>query len=364
MGYHKNKKIVVAIILASMLLASCTKSQRTIDNILPDYTKRMYSVADLIPYNYKELRNAQALYGTELNKFFYENISTTAETKRATEKQKNDFYKELRYRNANFKLLRKRLAMYTEDEIYTQAEKEKERKKEYDDYYKISNAKGGNIIKRYNNGKLQGMPLMSIRVDMSTATMSEIDDIYSEAECEIYRPVVIDESIYEKLKFGDEIELEVPVDNSTFEKSDTRRVKCKYVATDSLLYIDENGKDNYYFISDIDGTNDFCRRITDYYGNSLEVYVEKKPLQFMKYAEVARANEPQRLLNAIAYDELVSYDFDKLAVRALSGGYYAIEYKDYIYSNSITTNLKGYITALYHYDNLRIDNKYYEELNK
>ena len=83
----------------------------------------------------------------------------------------------------------------------------------------------------------------------------------------------------------------------------------------------------------------------------------------MKYAEVARANEPQRLMNAIANDELVSYDFDKLAVRALSGGYYVLDYKDYVYANSITTNLKGYITALYNYDNLRIDNKYYEELN-
>ena len=363
MGYSKNKKLVAAAILASILLVSCAKSQKVIDNILPDYTRRMYSISDLIPYDYKELRNAQALYGTELTKFFYENTSTVAEAKRTTEKQKDDFYKELRYRNANYKLLRKRLAMYTEDERTTQAEKEKERKKEYDEYYKIPNAKGGNIIKQYNNGKLQGMPLMSIRVDMSTATMSEIDDIYSEAECEIYRPVVIEESKYERLKFGDEIELEVPVDNSTFEKSDTKRIKCKYVATDSLLYVDESGKEEYYFIADTDGTNDFCRRITDYYGKSLEIYVEKKPLQFMKYAEVARANEPQRLMNAIANDELVSYDFDKLAVRALSGGYYVLDYKDYVYANSITTNLKGYITALYNYDNLRIDNKYYEELN-
>lgn len=92
--------------------------------------------------------------------------------------------------------------------------------------------------------------------------------------------------------------------------------------------------------------------------------MEKRPLQFMKSAAVARANEAQRLMNAIADDSYVAYDFDKLAVRALSGGYYVLEYKDYIYANSITTNLKGYITALYDYDNLRIDNKYYDELNK
>lgn len=364
MNFANKNKIVVMGVLLSMLLVACAPSQKVIDNILPDYNRRIYSIADLIPYSYKELRNAQALYGTELTKFFYDNTSTEAEAKRLTEKEKSDFYKELRFRNTNYKLLRNRIAMYTEDASYTQEEKEKERQKEYDDYYKLSNAKGGGTIKKYNNGNLQGMPLMSIRVDMSTATMSELDSIYCEAQCEIYKPVVIDEKKYESLKIGDNIELEVPVENSTFEKKETKKVKCTYVATDSLLFTDDNGKDNYYFIADIDGTNDYCRRIVDYYGRSLETYVEKKPLQFMKLATVARANESQRLMNSIADDSYVAYDFDKLAVRALSGGYYVWEYKDFIYANSITTNLKGYITALYDYDNLRIDNKYYEELNK
>lgn len=364
MGILKNKRIIAGAILVSTLIVACAPSQKVIDNILPDYTKRVYSLADLIPYTYKELRNAQALYGTELTKFFYDNTSTAAEAKRVTKRQKDDFYKELRFRNANYKLMRKRLAMYNEDEKVSREVNEKARQKEYDDYYKLPNARGGNTIKKYNNGKLQGMPLMSIRVDMATATMSELDSIYCEAECEIYRPVTIDEKKYESLKFGDEIELVVPVENRTFEKSETKKVKCTYVATDSLLYKDEDGKDNYYFIADIDGTNDFCRRITDYYGYSLETYVEKRPLQFMKYAEVARANESQRLLTSIANDELVYYDFDKLVVRSLSGGYYTFEYKDHIYANSITTNLKGYITALHEYDNLRIDNEYYEELNK
>ena len=364
MGILKNKRITAFLIFASMILASCSPSQKVIDNILPDYTRRTYSIADLIPYAYKELRNAQALYGNELTKFFYENTSTSAEAKRVTKEQKDEFYKELRFRNTNYKLLRKRLAMYNEDEHNSQEMNEAARQKEYDDYYKLPNAKSGNIIKKYNNGKLNGMPLMSIRVDMSTATISELDSIYCEAECEIYKPVTIDEKKYESLKFGDEIELVVPLENRTFEKSETKKVKCTYVATDSLLYQDEDGKDSYYFIADIDGTNDFCRRITDYNGYSLETYVEKRPLQFMKYAEVARANEPQRLMTSIANDELIYYDFDKLAVRALGGGYYAFEYKDYVYANSITTNLKGYITALHEYDNLRIDNEYYEELNK
>ena len=364
MFLSNNKKIIACIMFVTMIMASCSPSQNTIDNILPDYDKRSYSIADLIPYTYKELRNAQALYGRELTKFFYDNTTTAAEATRVTEKQKNDFYKELRYRNANYKLLRNRLSMYTEDNTLSQEAKEKERQKEYDEYYKISNARSGNIIKQYNNGKLQGMPLMSIKVDMSTATMSEIDDIYSEAQCEIYRPVVIDEKVYEALTFGDEIELEVPVENRTFGKKETKKIKCSYVATDSLMYTNEDGKEDYYFIADTDGLNNFCRRITDYYGKSLEIYVDKKPLQFMKYAEVARANEPQRLLTSIANDDLTRYDFDKLAVRALSGGYYVYEYKDFIYANSITTNLKGYITALYEFDNLRIDNKYYEEVSK
>lgn len=364
MRFFRNKRVFVGIILINMIISSCSPSQKAIDNILPDYEKRTYSIADLIPYNYREIRNAQALYGNELTKFFYDNTSTSAEAKRITEKQKNDFYRELRYRNANYKLLRNRIAMYTEDLNTTNEIKEKERQKEYDEYYKIPNARSGNIIKKYNSGNLQGMPLMSIRVDMSTATMSELDDIYCEAECEIYKPVTIDEKKYESLKIGDEIELEIPVKNSTFNEKETRKVKCTYVATDSLLYKNSEGKDDYLFIADIDGTNDFCRRITDYYGKSLEIFVEKQPLQFMKFAEVARANESQRLLNAIANDEFKYYEFDKLAVRALSGGYYVIDYRDYVYANSIATNLKGYITALHEYDNLRIDNQYYNELNK
>ncbi len=82
----------------------------------------------------------------------------------------------------------------------------------------------------------------------------------------------------------------------------------------------------------------------------------------MKFARVARANEQQRLLDSIIQGNLVSYDFDKLAVRALSGGYVEYEYKDYIYANSVSTNLKGYITSLYYYDNQRIDNEFYNSL--
>lgn len=361
--FSKTKKTIGVLLVVSFILTSCAPSQKVIDNILPDYTRRMYSIADLIPYTYKEVRNAQALYGIELTDFFSENTSTTAEAKRVTEEQKNDFYSELRYRTVNYKLLRQRLAMYLEDEAKSQDTKEAERQKEYDEYYKLPTAKGAGIIKQYNKGKLQGMPLMSIRVDMSTATMSEVDDLYSEAMCDIFKPVVIEEKVYKDLEFGDTINLVVPATDSVINSKITKTVKCKYIATNSLAYTNDNGKESYYFIAETDGTNDDVRRVLDYYGKTLEIFVERKPLQFMKYAKVARANEPQRLMTSIIGDTLTYYDFDKIAVRALSGGYLIYEYKDYVYANSISTNLKGYITSLYYYDNQRIDNKFYESLD-
>lgn len=366
MSIFKNSKIknlTIIFVLVSTILFSCAPSQKIIDNIIPDYNKRLYSIADLIPYKYKELRNAQALYGNELADFFYSNISTAAETKRVTKKQKDAFYSELRYRTANYKLLRERIAMFTEDETTSQKVKEEERQKEYDSYYKLQNAMSGNVIKKYNNGKLNGMPLMSIRADMSTATMSDIDSIYSQVDCEIYKPVVIESRVYNKLKFGDTINLVVPATNSTINCPLTKTVKCTYIATDSLLYKNEHGQDDYYFIAEADGINDSVHRVLDYYGKTLETFVEIKPLQFMKYARVARANEQQRLLDSIAQENLISYDFDKIAVRALSGGYLVYDYKDYVYANSITTNLKGYITALYYFDNQRIDNEFYNNMD-
>ena len=354
MSFKRIKKSIGIILIISMLLVSCSPSQKIIDNIIPDYNQRLYCVADLIPYTYKELRSAQALYGNELSEYFLTNTSTSSQLKRKTKDEEYNFNKELRYRNANYKLFRERIAMYFDDNQKSET-KENERQIEYNDYYKLQNAGGANIIKKYNGGRVQGMPLMSIRVDMSTATKSSIDSIYSSAMCEIYKPVVIESKVYNNLKFGDEIELVVPATNSTINCFDTKVVKCTYIATDSLAYTDTNGIKQYYFIADSDGTNNEYRRVLDYYGKTLEVYTEYRELQFLKYARVARANEQNRLLDDIAFERLTSYDFDKLAIRALGGGYLVAEYKDYIYANSITTNLKGYITALYYYDNQRID---------
>ena len=364
MNFNKIKKIISCILIVSMLLSSCklVQSQKMIDNILPDYTKRMYTIADLIPYTYKEIRNALALYSQELQEFFYTNTTTPAEASRATKEEKDAFYMELLYRDHNYKTISERFSMYVGDGTTVVEEKEKERQKEYDDYYKIGNANGGNTIKKYNNGDLQGMPLMSIRVDMSTATMSSLDAIYSEAECEIYKPVYIEDTKYKSLKIGDTIELIVPATNSTAHAKETKKVLCTYVATDSLAYSTEDDKYDYYFIAGLDGTTG-VHRVLDYYGETLETYEETAKLQFMKNARVVRANDPLRLMISVAQDSLTGYNFDELAVRALGGGYITYEYKDYVYANSVTTNLKGYITALTYFDNQRIDNEFYETLN-
>ena len=363
MNLKFSKCTIVSALIVSMIISSCSPSQRIIDNIIPDYNERLYCVADLIPFSFKELRNAQALYGNDLTDFFVTNTSTESQLKRKSKKEVDAFNRELRYRNANYKLFRERLAMYYEDDQQSSDKKEAERLVEYNDYFKLPNSIASNIIKKYNNGKLNGMPLMSIRVDMSTATMSQVDDIYSGAMCEIYKPVVIESKTYDKLKFGDEIELVVPATNSTINCSETKKVKCTYIATDSLAYEDENGEKQYYFIAEVDGINRDYHRVLDYYGRTLETFVEYKLLQFMKYARVALANEQNRLLDDIAFDKLTSYDFDKLAVRALSGGYLVYEYKDYVYANSISTNLKGYITSLYNYNNQRIDNEFYNSMD-
>ena len=356
MKFKNIKRKISILLVVSAILSSCklVQTQKMIDNIIPDYTKRMYVVSDLIPYTYKEIRNAQALYGTELTDFFYTNTATEAEAKRVTEEEKDAFYYELLYRNHNYKTIKKRFAMYVEDEFESRETKEKERQKEYNEYYKLSNADGGNVIKKYNDGKLHGMPLMSIRVDMSTATMSDLDGIYSEAVCEIYKPVYIEESKYRKLKFGDAIDLVVPTTSSEVYAKETKKITCTYVATNSLIYETEKGEKVHYYIAALDGTNS-VRRIVDYDGKTLETYVESAMLQFMKYARVARANDLKRLMIDVAGESLTEYNFNELAVRALSGGYIAYDYKDYISANSVTTNLKGYITSLTNLDNQRID---------
>ena len=83
MQFKSLKSKIAILLMVSMFLSSCrlVQTQEMIDNIMPDYTRRMYNVADLIPYTYREIRNAQAFYGMGLTDFFYTNTATEAEAK-------------------------------------------------------------------------------------------------------------------------------------------------------------------------------------------------------------------------------------------------------------------------------------------
>lgn len=362
----KKIRFIVPLLIVSIIISSCSlfPTQKMIDNIIPDYNKRMYTVADLIPYDYKEIKNARALYGQELTKFFNKNTTTASELTRVTEKEKMAFYKELLYRTHNYKTMKQMFSMYVDDTSDLPGTKEAERKKEFDEYYAVQNAAAASFIKKYNDGKLNGMPLISIRAIMGEATDSNCD-IYAEVPCEIYEPVVISEEIYDNLKFGDSITLEVPATSSTALCKDKYKVECVYIATDSLLIKkNENSDSNsekYYFIADVDGTTG-VHRVLDYYGGTLETYIEKRKLQFMKHCRVAEANDSFRLMSSVVNDELVSYEMNDLVEKALCGGYVVQEYKDYVYANSVYTDRKGYITSLINYTNQRVDNEFYDSL--
>lgn len=353
-------KIVVLLII-SILCTSCNMitTQSKIDKILPGYSERMYTLADLIPYSYQEIKNARSRYGIELLKFFNENTATESELKRDTEEKKMKFYRELLFRYHNYAILNQRYSMYlssdgkTIDKTLCDGE--------YNDYYAMRNAKSINIIKKYNDGRANGMPLMSIRIDMSTATMSDTDSIFSEAMCEIYKPTIIKNEDYDKLKIGDKIILEVPTTPSTIDCTLTKKLECTYIATDSLVYKDENDNDKYYFIANVDGTND-CRRILNIDGKVIETFSEMKPLQFMRLCRVTEANDDFRLMKSVVDKNIEEYKFNEFVNRAMCGGYVTYKYKDYVYANSITTNLKGYITALTEYSNQCIDNKFRETI--
>lgn len=359
-------RLIVGILVTSMCLTSCKlfPTQKMIDNIIPDHNRRMYTIADFIPYDYKEIKNARALYGMELQEFFTKNTTTESELSRTTEAEKYGFYKELMYMTHNYKVIKNRYNMYF-DEDGAESEYNKGLcEKEYKDYYDLKNADSISTIKKYNDGKAFGMPLMSIRAILSTATVSDATDFYSEVMCEIYKPVTIDAKKYNSLKFGDTVTLDIPSTSSTAFCKKTHKLNLTYVATDSLMYENEQtGDKTYLFIADIDGTND-VHRVLDYYGKTLETYVETRPLQFMKACRVSEANDTFRLLNSVINENLQEYRFGDIAEKALCGGYLTYKYKDYVYANSVTTNLKGYITAMTEYTNQRIDNEYYKTLNQ
>ena len=341
------------LLINSIILTSCSAifpTQKMIDSILKKNNQHAYSISDLIPFNENELRNARSLYGMELNDYYNNNVNTGLEGEDLKE-----FNSNLIYMDYNYNILMNRYNMYTENEdSYNKC------KEEFDAYYKLKDTTAKDIIKSNNNGSLSGAPNISIKIDMSTL----IDhDIYSEAEAYVFNQVVISENDYKKLKIGDTISINVPATNSTINAKELIQKKFTYVATNSISYVetDVNGlsKDTTYFIAPLEALNN-TRKIVDVNGNVLEVYNKKEKLQFMKYALVANGSSPNRFYQNMISNSFSakSYYMNDFAVKAQTGGYLVEDYKDELYSNTVYTNLKGYITQCLYFSNYCFDNEY------
>ena len=353
----KNLFRKTAILLINcILLTSCSAifpTQKMIDSILKKNNQHAYSIADLIPFNENELKNARSLYGMELNDYYNNNVNTGLKGE-----ELETFNNNLIYMDYNYNILLNRYNMYTESEdSYNKC------KDEFDSYYKLKDTSAKDVIKSTNKGSLAGAPNISIKIDMSTL----IDyGIYSEAEAEIFDQITINESVYKKLKIGDEITLNIPATNSTINNKELIKKTFTYIATNSISYkeTDEFGliSDTTYFIGPLDALND-SRKIVDINGNVIEVYNKREKLQFMKYALVAKGNTPRRLYQNMINNNFSSkyYYMNDLADKAQTGGYLVEEYKDEIYANAVYTNLKGYITQCLYFTNLNIDNDYVNE---
>lgn len=351
-----NKKIfknIAIILINAILLTSCSTifpTQKMIDSILKKNNQHAYSIADLIPFNENELKNARSLYGMELNDYYNNNVNAGLEGE-----ELDTFNNNLIYMDYNYNILLNRYNMYTENEnSYNKC------KDEFDSYYKLKDTSAKDVIKSTNKGSLSGAPNISIKIDMSTL----IDHgIYSEAEAEIFNQITINENIYKKLKIGDEISLNIPATNSSINNKELVKRTFTYIATNSISYKETNEygliSDTTYFIGPLDALNE-SRKLVDVNGNVIEVYNRREKLQFMKYALVAKSNTPRRLYQSLINNNFSSkfYYMNDLADKAQTGGYLVEEYKDEIYANAVYTNLKGYITQCLYFTNLNIDNDY------
>ena len=353
----KNVLIKIStLLICSIILSSCSAifpTQKMIDSILKKNNQHAYSIADLIPFNENELKNARSLYGMELNDYYNNNINAGLEGKELEE-----FNSNLIYMDYNYNILMNRYNMYTENE-----ESYNKCKEEFDDYYKLKDTKAKDVIKSTNNGSLSGAPNISIKIDMTTL---EDHGIYSEAEADIFNQIVIKENDYKKLKLGDTIKINVPATNSTVNAKVVVPKVFTYIATNSISYkeTNENGltKDTTYFIAPLDVLNN-SRKIVDVNGNVLEVYNKREKLQFMKYALVVKGSSPDRFYQSMISNNFSTknYYMNDLAIKAQTGGYLVEEYKDELYANTVYTNLKGYITQCLYFSNLNYDNEYTNE---
>ena len=146
----KNLFRKTAILLINcILLTSCSAifpTQKMIDSILKKNNQHAYSIADLIPFNENELKNARSLYGMELNDYYNNNVNTGLKGE-----ELETFNNNLIYMDYNYNILLNRYNMYTESEdSYNKC------KDEFDSYYKLKDTSAKDVIKSTIKGSLDG----------------------------------------------------------------------------------------------------------------------------------------------------------------------------------------------------------------
>lgn len=352
---HKRKIYLVLTLIVAMILSSCSAlfpTQRMLDDVLPYRDTHYYCKSDVVPFSREELKNAKTVYGVELSEYFYEFKDANL-----PEKEKEEFLRTLTYRNANYTLIKDRYEMYNDDQArdihdYNQADKE------FNTFYKLENSPLADIIKENNNGQLAGNPNISFKLYLNTC--HKVDDIYYEGDAEIYVPVAIPNKEYEKLKIGDKITLTIPKDLKVSTNSETREQEFVMKATDSLCYIDENGDEIAFFVSDKDGISEM-RRMVDKTGKMIENYIGIHKIGLLIYARIAEGINAERLVTAIMQSGTGDYMIDDIVDKVEGGGYLIDKYKEYVYANAVYTNLKGYITTALNYTALFVDNEYAKE---
>ena len=344
--------------LLSIVLSSCAvlfPTQRMLDDVLPYRDTHFYCKSDLIPFSKAELKNAKTVYGLELSEYFYANKDRSD----FTEEERDEFLKILSYRNHNYALVRERYEAYNDD-MATDLDDYNQADQEFNYYYKLSNSPLANDIKENNNNKLMGNPNISFRVKIKD--LKNVDNTYYEADADIYIPVSIEQSKYEKIKLNDTIVLDFPKINKSKEDNSVVKKELTLIATDSFICKnEENEQTELYFVAPKDGIGD-KRKLINIRGEMIERYQGVRTIRILKYARIAEGIDQERLVTSIMQGgNMEDYIIDDVFDKASGGGYIAETYKDDIYANAVYTDLKGYITTAINYTALYIDNEYARE---
>lgn len=407
--FLKNKKfaggLAVALIVAMTLQGCATlfPTQRMIDDILPNNDRHFYCDADLIPYSKQELTNATMLYGQELSEYYFMNLNKFDENvnDNIDEDAREEFMARLTYMNANYKLLKARYEKYTGEEGATKEEFEQV-DTEFNDFYRLPNSKFAETVRENNANRLAGSPELSLRIKPDTFVDNTI---YVEAVAEIYKHVTIPKKQYSKMKIGEKLTLEFPESNSDPLNPRTREVTLTLIATDSFIEYDthpendpknfekasasnvdieeasdselnENdinvaaavgtrkSKDSIYYVTADDPLSKY-RKLINADGEVIEIYKDDETIQIMKDARIAKGIDETRLVTQILREDegTKNYTINQIADAAMGGGYIAEDFKDEVYLNNIYTNLKGYITSGYLYEQMYIDIEFAREHN-